>query len=89
MKEIEKDAAVQKEVHHPNDPNFEQEPQDFREEEEVVLNKDQIMTFEDLMGQDEEQNGETSDTNEDEFHLQFIKELKRKEMLENLRQENN
>ena len=31
----------------------------------------------------------TSDVNEEEFHHQFIREMKRKEMMEKLKQENN
>ncbi len=52
MKEIEKDAAVQQEVHHPNDPNnFDQELEEINEDE--ILDKDKIFTYDDLMKEDQ------------------------------------
>jgi len=82
MKEIEKDAVVQEELKP-------QMMEDFgEEEEEEPAKKDNVVTFEDLMEVDEDRQA-TSDVNEEEFHQQFMRELKKREMMEKLKQENN
>lgn len=57
-----------------------------------MVKKDNVMTVEDLMNLEDEveQNeGTSSETNEEEFHVQFIRELKKKELIEKLKLENN